>query len=301
MKSSGIICSQNLAFSSFQSAGTNKWKFTGDDTHGIIVKMGDNLNISVGGDGVIGCHAEGLIGVFTPPTAVAAKAPPSPKMAALVRAVAAIKAQAVAAIKAQAVAAAPAQVVAAAKIAVAATAVASPGGFSVGQRVRANWKGSWYNAKILKVKGNKYYITYPGWDSSWNAWVSARKLKAKGSKAPAKASGSSMKRATVTVKVLKTKSDGRAWDAFGGKPDISLCISSDSGTKCYPDGDSVMGILEPKCRDAFRCTFTGVMVPSGDFEITVVDIDMAANDSIGSTYCSKGKSCSAGQAKVTIR
>ncbi len=110
-----------------------------------------------------------------------------------------------------------------------------------------------------------------------------------------------MSRATVKVKVQKTKSDGRSWDALGGEPDISICVSSDAGTTCYPDGESEMGILEPKCRDRFRCTFTGVQVPSGEFEISVVDVDMAANDSIGSTYCSKGKTCNAGQAKVTIR
>ena len=110
-----------------------------------------------------------------------------------------------------------------------------------------------------------------------------------------------MKRATVTVKIQKTKSDGRAWDAFGGEPDIAICVEGDSGTKCYPDGDSEMGILEPQCRDAFRCTFRGVMVPSGEFEISVMDVDLAANDSIGSANCKKGKTCTAGQAKVTIR
>jgi len=195
---------------------------------------------------------------------------------------------------------------AAAPVAVAAAPARASSGPQVGDIVKAKWKGDWYKAKILKVRGNRYYITYPGWSSSWNEWVPASKIRGGGggsapaAAAPAK-SGGGMTRATVTVKVQKTKSNGKAWDAFGGEPDIAICVSSDSGTKCYPDGDSEMGILEPKCRDTFRCTFRGVKVPTGEFEISVMDVDMAANDSVGSAYCSKGKSCSAGQAKVTIR
>jgi hypothetical protein len=69
MKSSGIHCNYNLAFSSFQSAGANKWKFTTDgDTHGIMAKVGDDLNISVGGFRGSQCIVDGLTGMFSKTT-----------------------------------------------------------------------------------------------------------------------------------------------------------------------------------------------------------------------------------------
>ena len=60
MKSEGIICSKNIAFESFDPAGENKWKFTGE-YNGVLVKTGEDLNISVDGDD---CFAEGIAGVF---------------------------------------------------------------------------------------------------------------------------------------------------------------------------------------------------------------------------------------------
>lgn len=33
------------------------------------------------------------------------------------------------------------------------------------------WGGKYYLAKILKIDNGFYYVTYPGWDSSWDEWV----------------------------------------------------------------------------------------------------------------------------------
>ena len=110
-----------------------------------------------------------------------------------------------------------------------------------------------------------------------------------------------MVNATVSVTVNDRKPNGKAWDAFGGQPDISLCVSGGGGTQCYPDGTGVIEVMDPQCRDSFRCTFRGVKVPKGSFTLTVVDVDFAANDEVGSATCRKGGSCSGGSAKITVR
>ncbi|AFZ01055.1 hypothetical protein Cal6303_2026 [Calothrix sp. PCC 6303] len=55
-------------------------------------------------------------------------------------------------------------------------AVSSP--CSVGQKAEVLWKGKWYPAEVLNVKNNKCYVTYEGYDSSWNEWVEARRFRA---------------------------------------------------------------------------------------------------------------------------
>ena len=114
-------------------------------------------------------------------------------------------------------------------------------------------------------------------------------------------SGGGSSSATLTVKVDTTKPNGKAWDMFGGQPDIAICVDGGGSTKCYPDGTSVVGIISPKCQDAYRCTFTGVQVPSGEFTVTVVDVDLAANDTAGLATCKKGGTCTGGAATITVR
>jgi len=106
---------------------------------------------------------------------------------------------------------------------------------------------------------------------------------------------------TVKVKVKQSKVNGKAWDAFGGAPDIALCIDSSDGMKCYPDGASPRKIENPECRDAFTCTFRNVRIPSGEFEVIVVDVDAMANDIIGEEDCTAPGKCRVGQAKVTFK
>jgi len=103
---------------------------------------------------------------------------------------------------------------------------------------------------------------------------------------------------TVSVKIQQKKANGKAWDAFGGGPDIAICVKTPKGKKCYPDGNDTMEILEPQCRDAFTCVFTGVYIEA-PYEITVVDVDLAANDMAGTGACS-GK-CTIGLAEVEVK
>ena len=43
--------------------------------------------------------------------------------------------------------------------------------FSTGQQVKVEWKGSWWDALIREIQGDKYFIHYVGFDSSWDEWV----------------------------------------------------------------------------------------------------------------------------------
>ena len=48
--------------------------------------------------------------------------------------------------------------------------------FRVGQSVRILWKGQWYSGRILDVNRNSYFVTYDGYDSSWNEWVESARV-----------------------------------------------------------------------------------------------------------------------------
>ena len=57
-------------------------------------------------------------------------------------------------------------------------------GYKVGDEVQVEWKGSYYKAKVLKVKGDmsapgkmQFFITYPGWDKKWDEWVGVRRIR----------------------------------------------------------------------------------------------------------------------------
>ena len=49
---------------------------------------------------------------------------------------------------------------------------------SVGQRGEVLWKGTWYPAQVLNTNGNNCYITYDGYDSSWDEWVESARFRA---------------------------------------------------------------------------------------------------------------------------
>ena len=48
--------------------------------------------------------------------------------------------------------------------------------YSVGEQVKVEWNGSWYDASVLKTDGNNHQITYIGFDSSWDEWVTTERI-----------------------------------------------------------------------------------------------------------------------------
>lgn len=91
---------------------------------------------------------------------------------------------------------------------------------------------------------------------------------------------------TVGINVSTHKPNGDAWDAFGGAPDIALCVSSAFGTQCYAAGPrplaSPQGFGRARCQDAFSCSFTFPVPTTGPFSIVIYDVDVASHDQIGS-------------------
>ena len=50
--------------------------------------------------------------------------------------------------------------------------------FTLGQQVKVEWEGSWWDALIREIHGGKYFIHYVGFDSSWDEWVEDSRIKA---------------------------------------------------------------------------------------------------------------------------
>lgn len=51
------------------------------------------------------------------------------------------------------------------------------GDFKVGDKVEVQWKGTWYPAQVLGVKKGEWKIHYDGYESSWDEWVKANRIR----------------------------------------------------------------------------------------------------------------------------
>jgi hypothetical protein len=49
--------------------------------------------------------------------------------------------------------------------------------FLVGQQVKVEWNGSWWDALVREITGEKFLIHYVGFDSSWDEWVNSNRIK----------------------------------------------------------------------------------------------------------------------------
>jgi hypothetical protein len=49
--------------------------------------------------------------------------------------------------------------------------------FTVNQKVEVLWKGTWYKATVLAVKGNAYKVHYDGYASSWDETVPENRIR----------------------------------------------------------------------------------------------------------------------------
>lgn len=46
-----------------------------------------------------------------------------------------------------------------------------------GDKVEVIWASEWYPATIIELKDLKYRITYEGYNTLWDEWVSAEKIR----------------------------------------------------------------------------------------------------------------------------
>jgi hypothetical protein len=49
--------------------------------------------------------------------------------------------------------------------------------YSVGEQIKVEWKGSWWDANILEINDDNHLIHYVGFDSSWDEWVGSERIK----------------------------------------------------------------------------------------------------------------------------
>lgn len=49
--------------------------------------------------------------------------------------------------------------------------------YRIGEKVEVEWQKKWYPAKVLEVKGGSHFITYEGYGSEWDEWVSSKRIR----------------------------------------------------------------------------------------------------------------------------
>ncbi|MDQ7778777.1 MAG: Tudor-knot domain-containing protein, partial [Planctomycetota bacterium] len=52
--------------------------------------------------------------------------------------------------------------------------------YEIGSEVEVEWHGKWYPAEVLKVDRGVHLIHYTGYDSSWDEWVSPKRIREPG-------------------------------------------------------------------------------------------------------------------------
>ena len=48
--------------------------------------------------------------------------------------------------------------------------------YSVGEQIKVEWEGQWWDATILESNGDDHLIHYAGFDSSWDEWVGPERI-----------------------------------------------------------------------------------------------------------------------------
>lgn len=109
--------------------------------------------------------------------------------------------------------------------------------------------------------------------------------------------------ASILVNVNAQNAAGEAWDAFGGAPDIAICVNSALGQRCYANGNGVVngpaGFARGRCQDAFSCVFVVPVMATGPYSIVVYDVDLSAHDVIGACVIPRMGVYQCGSSRVT--
>lgn len=84
--------------------------------------------------------------------------------------------------------------------------------FKAGDKVQIEWKGKWYPGKIESVRGDKFTISYDGYDASWNETVGKDRLKAADATTTTNSTTSTNSTSTNTPSYSSYKSVETMWD-----------------------------------------------------------------------------------------
>jgi hypothetical protein len=52
--------------------------------------------------------------------------------------------------------------------------------YSKGSKVEIKWGSGWYKGSVIDTKGDQYKVSYNGYNSSWDEWVKADRLRTPG-------------------------------------------------------------------------------------------------------------------------
>ncbi len=112
----------------------------------------------------------------------------------------------------------------------------------------------------------------------------------------------------LTVRIDDHKPSGDAWDAFGGAPDVAICVSSALGRQCFAAGSGIYNspaeFGRARCQDSTRCSFDFRVPATGPFRLEIYDVDVSDHDFVGScavTPDGNAFSGRCGSARVTVR
>lgn len=102
----------------------------------------------------------------------------------------------------------------------------------------------------------------------------------------------------VVARAARTKANGLPWDADDSGPDLALCFPgtpTQSGRElCVPPFKGGGFMPRVTCKNRFDCTFTGIPVTEGAFEVAGYDVDAIRHDPIGAATCAVGRPCTIG-------
>ncbi len=48
--------------------------------------------------------------------------------------------------------------------------------YAVGEQIKVEWQGSWWDANIIEINGANHLIHYAGFDSSWDEWITSERM-----------------------------------------------------------------------------------------------------------------------------
>ena len=103
-----------------------------------------------------------------------------------------------------------------------------------------------------------------------------------------------------SVSVDPHDADGSAWDVLLGRPDLSICVTTDE-RRCVPveNEDKPDEVLP--CDDDLRCNerVPIVGVPRV-IHVEVIDRDWKIDDVVGEGDCEFGRICQVGRARVSV-
>jgi WD40 repeat protein len=133
--------------------------------------------------------------------------------------------------------------------------------FKKGDKVQILWETKWYNGKIEEIKGDKYLISYDGYDASWNETVGAERLKA-GSVATTTNTTSTTNSTNISFRSVET-----IWD-LAKSPDGKYILATSAYGKIY-----ILDANTLEEKSMFKLTegspiFTAVWSPDGKYIAT---------------------------------